>query len=100
MSGHIVPLRVYFLVFITLMLLSALTVWAAFQDFGTMNTVVALVIAVIKATLVILFFMHVKYSSNLVKVAAAAGFIWLLILIAFTVGDVASRGWIPVGGWN
>ena len=96
MSGHIVPLRIYFLIFGALMALTALTVWAAFQDFGTMNTVVALVIAVLKATLVILYFMHVRYSSSLVQVAAVAGFLWLIILIGFTVSDVASRGWIPV----
>ena len=98
MSGHIVPLRIYFLIFGALMALTALTVWAAFQDFGTMNTVVALVIAVLKATLVILYFMHVRYSSSLVQVAAVAGFLWLVILIGFTVSDVASRGWIPISG--
>ena len=95
MSSHIIPLRNYFAVFIALMLLTALTVWAAFQDFGTFNTVVALTIAIVKATLVILIFMHVLYSSSLVRVAAVAGFVWLLILFGFTITDVISRGWIP-----
>lgn len=95
MSSHIVPLKNYFAVFIALMALTALTVWAAFQDFGTLNTVVALSIAIIKATLVILIFMHVLYSSSLVRISAAAGFVWLLILFGYTIADVVSRGWIP-----
>lgn len=95
MSGHIVPLRTYFAIFAALMILTALTVWAAFQDFGAFNTVVALGIAAFKATLVILFFMHVLYSSSLVRITAAVGFVWLLILFAFTLSDVFSRGWIP-----
>lgn len=95
MSSHVVPLKIYFGVFLALMVMTALTVWAAFQDFGTLNTVVALAIAILKATLVILFFMHVLYSSSLVRVAAVAGFVWLLILIGFTVADVISRGWVP-----
>lgn len=96
MSSHIVPLKNYFAVFILLMVLTAATVWAAFQDFGTLNTVVALSIAIVKASLVILIFMHVLYSSSLVRVAAVAGFVWLLILFGFTIADVVSRGWIPL----
>ncbi len=96
MSGHIVSLKIYFLIFGALMVLTGVTVWAAFQDFGTFNTIVALAIAVLKASLVILYFMHVRYSSSLVRVAAVAGFIWLFILIGFTVSDVISRGWIPM----
>ena len=95
MSGHIVPLRIYFAVFAALMLFTALTVWAAFQDFGTMNTVVALAIAAVKATLVILYFMHVRYSSGLVRISASIGFVFLMILLGFTIADVASRGWVP-----
>lgn len=96
MSGHVVSLKIYFLIFGALMVLTAVTVWAAFQDFGTLNTVVALGIAVLKASLVILYFMHVRYSSSLVRVTAVAGFLWLFILIGFTASDVISRGWIPV----
>lgn len=95
MSGHVVPLRIYFGVFAALMLLTALTVWAAFQDFGVLNTVVALAIAALKAVLVILFFMHVKYSSGLVRIAAVIGFVFLALLIGYVVVDVASRGWGP-----
>jgi cytochrome c oxidase subunit 4 len=100
MSGqhHIVPLRVYFVIFGALMALTALTVWVAFHDFGTFNVVIALGIAIVKASLVILFFMHVWYSSSLVKIAAAAGFFWLLILLGYTLMDVIARGWIPAPG--
>jgi cytochrome c oxidase subunit IV len=79
---HVVPLLTYFLVFGALMVGTYLTVWAAGKDFGPFNTVVALAIAVTKATLVILFFMHVKYSTRLTQlvVAAAVAFLGLLIL--------------------
>jgi cytochrome c oxidase subunit 4 len=98
MSGdgpHIIPLRVYFTIFAALMVFTALTVWVAFHDFGVFNIVIALGIAITKASLVILYFMHVRYSSSLVKIAAVAGFFWLLILLGFTMADVLSRGWIP-----
>jgi cytochrome c oxidase subunit IV len=95
MSGHVVPLRMYFGIFAALMALTAATVWAAFQDFGILNTVVALGIAILKATLVILYFMHVRYSSGLVRISAAIGFVFLVILIGYVAADVASRGWMP-----
>ncbi len=95
MSGHIVPLRIYFGIFAALMILTAVTVWAAFQDFGILNTVVALAIAGIKATLVILYFMHVRYSSSLVRISAVIGFVFLAILIGYVTADVVSRGWMP-----
>ncbi|MBI2221155.1 MAG: cytochrome C oxidase subunit IV family protein [Acidobacteria bacterium] len=63
MSGHIVSPRLYYVIFITLMVLTGVTVWVAFLDLKFMNTIVALTIAVTKATLVVLFFMHVKYSE-------------------------------------
>ncbi len=96
MSGHVVPLRIYFGIFAALMVLTAATVWAAFQDFGILNTVVALAIAIIKATLVILYFMHVRYSSGLVRISAVIGFVFLVLLIGYVAADVVSRGWMPV----
>ena len=77
---HIVPIPVYIGVFLALMVGTWLTVWAAGQDFGALNTVVALTIAITKATLVVLFFMHVKYSGRLIQVVVAASVIWLLLL--------------------
>ena len=78
--AHVVPVWIYFAVFGTLMVLTAATVWAAGQDFGPLNTVVAIGIAITKATLVVLFFMHVKYSAPLVKLCVAAALVFLGLL--------------------
>jgi cytochrome c oxidase subunit IV len=85
---------IYLAVFSTLMVLTAATVWAAFQDFGAYNNVVALGIACIKAFVVIVFFMHVKYASRLVWLFVGAGFLFLLIMFAFLMADYLSRGWL------
>ena len=98
MSDHIVPTRVYYLVFLALMVGTAATVWVAYLDLGFANTAVAMGIAVTKATLVILYFMHVKYSSRLTWVVVASGFIWLGILFVLGLSDYLSRGWIPQPG--
>jgi len=101
MSQHIVPMRVYFIIFFALMILTATTVWVAFFDLGALNDAVALGIASTKAMLVILYFMHVRYSSKLTWIFAAAGFFFLVILLAFTLSDVLTRDWIPVSaGWG
>jgi cytochrome c oxidase subunit 4 len=95
MSEHIVSRKVYFVIFGALMVGTALTVYAAFIDldhvFKGANTVVALTIAVAKATLVVLYFMHVRYSSRLTWVIVAAGIFWLGILFVLTFSDYASR---------
>lgn len=93
MSEHVVPVKVYLAIFFSLMFFTALTVWVAFIDLGLLNAFVALTIACIKATLVVLYFMHVRYSSRLTWVFAASGFIWLVFLLVFVVGDVFTRGW-------
>ncbi len=96
MSEHIVSKKIYFVIFGALMAGTILTVWAAFADmdkslFTGANTVVALTIAVIKATLVVLYFMHVRYSTRLIWVIVVAGFFWLAILFALTMGDYMTR---------
>jgi cytochrome c oxidase subunit 4 len=97
MSEHIVPIRVYAGVFLALMAGTTLTVIAAFHDFPwQFNTVIALTIAVIKATLVVLYFMHVRYSSRLIWVIVASALFWLAILFALTFSDYWTRGWFPV----
>jgi cytochrome c oxidase subunit IV len=97
MSEHIVPVRVYAGVFLALMAGTALTVFAAFHDFPwQFNTVIALTIAVIKATLVVLYFMHVRYSSRLIWVIVASALFWLAILFALTLSDYWTRGWFQV----
>ena len=91
MKEHLVPRQVYFSVFAALMVLTALTVWVAFFDLGPLNTVVAMGIAVIKATLVVLYFMHLRWSSKLSQVVLVAGLFWFLILIALTFSDYLTR---------
>ena len=90
-----VPLRVYFLVFGALLVGTALTVAMAYVDLGPFNTVVALTIACIKALLVLLYFMHLRYTSKLNWAFAATGFVWLTLIIGLTMSDIVSRNWIP-----
>ena len=91
-SEPVVSIRTYALVFFTLLVLTALTTAIAFFDLGgEINSAVALAIAVGKALLVILYFMHVRYSDRLTWVFAGAGFFWLLILIGGTMDDVITR---------
>ena len=97
MSEHIVYPRVYISIFLILMVGTGLTVIAAYQDFpGPLNAVVALTIAVVKATFVVLYFMHVRYSSRLIWLVIAAGIFWLAIMFALTISDYSTRSWLPV----
>jgi cytochrome c oxidase subunit 4 len=90
---HIVTPFVYGMVFVTLLVFTGLTVWAAYIDLGIFNPVVALAIACTKAVIVILFFMHVKYQSKLVKLTVISGFFTFLVLITMTLTDYISRAW-------
>ena len=99
MSGHVAPKSMYYAVFAALMVGTAITVAAAFVDLGVLNNVVMLAIAMTKATLVILYFMHVRWSTRLTWVIAASGFFWLLILFGLTMQDYLTRGWVP-GTWR
>jgi cytochrome c oxidase subunit 4 len=94
MSQHVVPFKIYAVIFATLLLLTLVTVDVATYNFGRMNIYVALGVATAKATLVILYFMHVRYAPALVWVFAAAGFVWLFLLLLFTLSDFITRGWI------
>jgi cytochrome c oxidase subunit IV len=94
MSEQVIGKKVYFAVFAALMVLTAATVIAARIDMGPLNTPIAMVIAVTKAILVVLFFMHVRYSSKLTKLMVGAGFLWLGIMIVLTMMDFTSRGWV------
>jgi len=97
MSEHIVHPRIYITIFLILMVGTGLTVLAAFRDFpGPLNAVVALTIAVVKATFVVLYFMHVRYSSRLVWLVIAAALFWLAIMFALTISDYSTRSWLPV----
>jgi cytochrome c oxidase subunit 4 len=99
MSGHVAPKSMYVGVWLALMVGTALTVLAAEVDLGPLNNIVMLAIACTKAALVVLFFMHVRWSSKLTWVVAASGFFWLLILFGLTMQDYLTRGWVP-GTWR
>ena len=91
-------LKAYFAVFASLMALTALTVWAAFQHLGVWNTPVALAIAVTKALLVAFIFMHLRGSPRLTVFVVAASVLWLAILILITTSDYLTRAWLPIYG--
>jgi cytochrome c oxidase subunit 4 len=93
MSGHISPKSTYYTIFGALMVFTAITVAAAFVNLGSLNFPVAIAIAITKATLVILFFMHAKYSSRLTKLVVSGAFFFLVVLLTLTMTDYLSRGW-------
>lgn len=96
MREHIVSPKIYYLIFGALTVLTVVTWSVAKIDLHQWNAIVALTIAVIKATLVVLYFMHVRYSSRLTWVFVCAGFFWLAIMVALTLGDYMTRGWLTI----
>jgi cytochrome c oxidase subunit 4 len=96
--AHSHAVRTYVGVFIALLVLTGATVGVSYVDLGPLSTVVALSIAVTKALLVLLFFMHLRDSPALTWIVAVGGFYWLGILIALTMSDVVTRSWLPVPG--
>ena len=98
MSEHIVPVKVYLTIFFVLVVGTILTVWAAFMNFpGPLNTIVALTIAITKATFVVLYFMHVRYSARLIWVIIGSALFWMGIMFAFTFSDYLTRGVLSTG---
>ena len=97
-SHHIVSVGTYFLIFAALLALLVLTVAVYLLNLGVWSIVIGVTIAVVKALLIILFFMHVRYSSRLTQLFAGAAFVWLLILIGLTLNDYISRTWLPTPG--
>ena len=95
MEHVVVPRSTYYTVFASLIVLTGVTTAVAFFDLGLLNPIVALSIAVLKTSLVVLFFMHLKYGSRLTWVIAGAAIFWLGILMVLILSDYAMRGW----GW-
>jgi cytochrome c oxidase subunit IV len=93
---EIVQPKVYVRTCVALLALLTLTWGIAYVDLGPFNLIVALAIAIAKAIVIALFFMHIKGSSRLLHLAAVAGVIWLLFLISLTLGDYITRGWVPL----
>jgi len=98
MSEHIVTKRQYAIVFLILLILTLTTTWASYFDLGKLNVVVALVIATIKASLVVLFFMHVYWQTKLTKIVVVSGVAWMALLLWLTLTDIVTRGWLPFPG--
>ena len=98
MTEHIVTKKQYALIFAILMVLTLATTAIGMIDLGRLNVVVALVIATIKALLVVLFFMHIYWSSKLNKLVVVSGVLWLALLLWLTLTDIFSRGWLPFPG--
>ena len=98
MTEHIVTKKQYALIFGILMVLTLATTAIGMVDLGRLNVVVALVIATIKALLVVLFFMHIYWSSKLNKLVVVSGVAWLALLLWLTLTDIFSRGWLPFPG--
>lgn len=97
-THHIVPVKVYVSVFAALLVLLAITVAASYVPLGRFNVVIALMIAIAKTFLVMLFFMHVRYSGRLIWIYVGVGFFWLGILLALTLSDFLTRWWPPFLG--
>ncbi len=94
MPEHIVPKRIYFAICGILLLFTFVTWRVALIDLGRLNVVVALVIAFFKATLVALFFMHVRYSPRRTQLVVVAGIFWLGIMMLLTMSDYLTRAWL------
>jgi cytochrome c oxidase subunit 4 len=90
-SEHIVPPKVYIGIFLSLMVLTAATVGAAYVNLGALNIVVALAIATVKATLVVLYFMHARYSPKRTQLVIISAVFWLAIMLALTLSDYSTR---------
>jgi cytochrome c oxidase subunit 4 len=91
--GHTVPAKLYVTIWAILMALTLTTVLVSFVDIGPFNVVVALVIATIKGTLVVLFFMHLRYSPKLTMATMIAAIFWLFLLLSLTMTDYLTRAW-------
>jgi len=96
-TTHIVPARTYYIVFLILAVCTYLTWQVAVFDLGALNTIVALAVAVFKATLVVLFFMHVRYSTRLTWAVVLGSVFWFGILITLTLSDYLTRPWLVYG---
>ncbi len=95
MSEHILPRTTYVTVFVVLAILTVLTALIAFLDLGVFSPIIALTIAIIKATIVVMFFMHLWYSDKVTWIAWGAGLFWLGIMLVLSMSDYLTRGW----GW-
>ena len=94
----ITPVSTYVNIFVALLVLTAATYVVATYDFGFLNTPIALAVAILKASLVVIYFMGVRYNTPLTKVVVVSGFVWLVIMFGLTLNDYLTRGWLGVAG--
>jgi len=97
-ENHIITVRTYLIVYAALIVLLFATVGGAMLPLGAMHLPVAMTIAVIKAVMIVLIFMHVYYSSALTKITSIAALLWASLLLAITLADYFSRGWLDIPG--
>jgi len=99
-GSHALPVSIYIKAFAALIVLLVVTLAAASLPLGVgLNSLIALAIAAAKAIIVVFYFMHVRFSSRLVQIWAAAGFVWLVIMFGITLSDYLVRSWIRIPGW-
>jgi cytochrome c oxidase subunit 4 len=98
MIERVHPIRIYVVVTGVLLALTGLTVALAHVSLGSLNAPLALLIAALKAALIALFFMHLRWSQPLVRIVAMAAVFWLAILMVGTMDDIVTRSWLPIGG--
>jgi cytochrome c oxidase subunit IV len=91
-APHVVPVRVYLTIFALLLVLTAVTTAVAYADLGRLNVVIMLTIAMVKASLVALYFMHLRWSDRLSRLAVGAAIAWLLLMVGLTSADLVIRG--------
>src|SRR5207248_8885691 len=97
-TRHVVPKRIYFAVFAALIGLTWLTAFVATLNLGRLNFLVAISIAIFKASLVALFFMHAAYATRLTRMVILSGIYWLILLLFIVMADIWTRGWMGVPG--
>ena len=98
MSQHIVSLKTYLLGYVVLLVLTLATVLIAYLDLGPASIAIAIIIATIQASVIAGVFMHALYESALVRIVAAGGVLWFLIMMTLTINDFITRGWLPFPG--
>lgn len=96
MTGHVVPQSLYFTVFGALLALLLATVGVAYVDLGALNPIVAISVATAKMVLILLYFMHLRYSTPLARLVVVSGLLWLAILLVFTLSDYFTRTMTPL----
>lgn len=95
-----VPRKTYYKTAVALFVLLGLTLGVSYLALGPFGPVAAMTVAIIKAVLIVLFFMHVRYQTHMIWVLAVAGTVWLLILFGLTFSDYLTRGWLPLTTWG